>query len=337
MKFHLFFILIIFLTACSVSNPPNTIKNKIVSSSQQPLPIKVLIVDGQNHHTVWPKSTVMLKQYLESSNLFSVDVYRTRLLWRGEEEQSYLAPYTPDDYQHLPKPQTDFTFNPIFNEYDVVISNFGYNAADWPINVQRSFEEYMRNGGGFVSIHSANNSFPNWKAYNEMTGLGGWGGRDENSGPYVYFSEEGGLVTDFSKGPGGAHGNKHEFQIKTRNEHPILAGLPNVWMHTKDECYGNLRGPAINMTVIASSLCPVSQGGTGKHEPALMVLTYRQGRIFHTTLGHQSESYESVGFITTFLRGAQWAATGMVTIPVPDDFPTEHQSSRRPFVRSTNL
>ncbi len=68
-----------------------------------------------------------------------------------------------------------------------------------------------------------------------------------------------------------------------------------------------------------------------------MVLTYGQGRIFHTTLGHQSESYESVGFITTFLRGVQWVATGTVSIPVPNDFPTEDQSSSRPFVRSTNL
>jgi hypothetical protein len=30
---------------------------------------------------------------------------------------------------------------------------------------------------------------------------------------------------------------------------------------------------------------------------------------------------KSVSFIVTFLRGAEWAATGKVTIPVPDDFP----------------
>jgi hypothetical protein len=34
-----------------------------------------------------------------------------------------------------------------------------------------------------------------------------------------------------------------------------------------------------------------------------------------------------VGFITTFTRGAEWAATGEVTIPVPENFPTAEKSS----------
>jgi hypothetical protein len=29
-----------------------------------------------------------------------------------------------------------------------------------------------------------------------------------------------------------------------------------------------------------------------------------------------------VGFITTLLRGTEWAATGRVTLPIPTDFPT---------------
>lgn len=29
--------------------------------------LKVLIVDGQNNHEVWPKSTIMMKQYLEET------------------------------------------------------------------------------------------------------------------------------------------------------------------------------------------------------------------------------------------------------------------------------
>jgi len=39
---------------------------------------KALIVDGQNNHKVWPKSTVMMKQYLEATGLFQVDVARTK-------------------------------------------------------------------------------------------------------------------------------------------------------------------------------------------------------------------------------------------------------------------
>ena len=37
-------------------------------------PMKALIVDGQNNHKVWPQTTKMMKQYLEDTKLFSVDV-----------------------------------------------------------------------------------------------------------------------------------------------------------------------------------------------------------------------------------------------------------------------
>jgi len=64
----------------------------------------------------------------------------------------------------------------------------------------------------------------------------------------------------------------------------------------------------------------------------LMALSFGEGRVFHTTLGHADYSFECVGFITTFLRGTEWAATGKVTqSDVPNDFPTEKAVSQRPF------
>jgi len=42
----------------------------------------------------------------------------------------------------------------------------------------------IQNGGGLVVIHAADNSFPNWPAYNQMIGLGGWGDRTETDGPH---------------------------------------------------------------------------------------------------------------------------------------------------------
>ena len=108
-------------------------------------------------------------------------------------------------------------------------------------------------------MHSANNSFPYWQEYNKIVGLSGWGKRNEKHGPYVYYTSAGKLIKDHSKGDAGAHGTKHEFQLTQRNEHPILTGLPKTWMHTKDECYGKLRGPAQNMIVLAAALCPIAE------------------------------------------------------------------------------
>ena len=68
---------------------------------------------------------------------------------------------------------------------------------------------------------------------------------------------------------------------------------------------------------------------THENEPNLMVIPYGKGRVFHTTLGHGEESMRCVGFITTFLRGVEWAATGNVTQKVPDDFPTADKTSER--------
>ena len=60
-----------------------------------------------------------------------------------------------------------------------------------------------------------------------MIGLGGWGGRNEKSGPYVYLDDAGKLVRDESHGSGGHHGPQHPFQIVVRDaEHPITKGMP---------------------------------------------------------------------------------------------------------------
>ena len=83
------------------------------------------------------------------------------------------------------------------------------------------------------------------------------------------------------------------------------------------------------MEVLATAYADPEQRGSGRDEPMLMVLDYGSGRVFHTTLGHADYSMQCVGFITTLLRGAEWAATGEVTIPVPDDFPTAEKSSAR--------
>jgi uncharacterized protein len=294
--------------------------------------LRALIIDGQNNHNVWPKSTMMMKSYLEETGLFSVDIVRSQFTWRAEKwiEQYPLDSQPPTE--NLPEPKPDPNFAPNFNDYDVVISNFGWNAAPLPTETQAALESYMAAGGGLVVVHAANNSWPEWQAFNEMIGIGGWGGRNEESGPYVYFNDAGEKIIDPSPGRGGSHGPQHEFQIRTRAEdHPIMEGLPTVWMHTMDECYDRLRGPAQNLTVLATAFSDPEQKGTGRHEPMLMSLTYGEGRIFHSTLGHDDYSFESVGFITTFLRGAEWAATGNVTIPVPADFPEPEASSARAF------
>lgn len=264
--------------------------------------LKILIVDGQNNHK-WEITTPVLKHALESSGAFAVEVSTAPK--KGSAPEAWAG------------------WNPKFSEYAAVVSN--YNGEPWPEAVRSAFDAYVKGGGGFVSVHAANNSFPEWKEYNQMIGVGGWGGRDEKSGPWLYV-KEGRLYRDTSEGKGGAHGPQHEFVVEIQDaDHPITRGLPKRWLHAQDELYSRLRGPAENIRILASAKSDL----TAEQEPNLMVLEYGQGRVFHTTLGHADYSMLCRGFYETLQRGTEWAATGEVklTADVPEDFPKENELS----------
>jgi type 1 glutamine amidotransferase len=269
--------------------------------------ISVLIIDGQNNHN-WKATTPVLKRILEESDRFTVEVATTPAQGAAGE----MAAFKPD-----------------FAKYDVLVMN--YTGDDWPAETKKTFEKYVADGGGLVIYHAANNAFANWPAYNEMIAIGGWGGRNEKSGPYLYW-EDGKLVRASEPGPSGHHGPQWEFLIDVREpEHPIMKGLPLSFRHVKDELYDFLRGPAKNVTILATAYADKEQGGSGRHEPQLMVIDYGKGRVFHHCLGHDQNTCRGVSFIVTFLRGTEWAATGKVTIPVPDDMPGPDRPVSRKF------
>ena len=270
-------------------------------------PLKVLLVDGQNNHN-WVQTSPVLKAILEEGGLCKVDVSTA-----------------PDNKATEDKWAA---WRPKFADYQVVVSN--YNGKLWPEDVRDAFEKYVSGGGGFVPVHAANNSFPEWPAYNEMIGLGGWGGRSEKSGPYLRLRDNK-WTPDTTPGRGGSHGAKHEYVMTAQAPtHPIMAGVPAKWLHTADELYDRLRGPAKNVTVLASAKSSPDKGGTGEDEPLLMAIDYGKGRVFHTALGHDTTSVNCVGFAVTLRRGTEWAATGKVTTAVPSEFPTETASKARP-------
>ena len=276
--------------------------------------LKAMVLTGQNNHG-WQVLSAHYKNILEETGLFEVD--------------KVTSPPSGSDMGE---------FNPDFAGYDVVVIE--YNGDEWPKRVQESFERYMENGGGMVYGHAVNHTFKNWVAFNEMMGIGAWGGRDEKAGPYVHY-RDGKIFLDDRPGHAGECIDAHAFEIVTREpDHPIMRGLPPVWLHGKDELYSNQRGPAKNMTILATAYSDpkyeahwgVEKQGTGEHEPMAITVRYGKGRVFGTAMGHVDAgakpgsgpwpAMDCIGFITLIQRGAEWAATGKVTQKVPDGFPT---------------
>lgn len=269
-------------------------------------PIPVMLLDGESagpYHD-WKATTPVLKRELDETGLFRVDVL--------------TAPPSKSGFDG---------FQPNFNAYQVVV--FNYDAPDWPPELKAAFEQYMKNGGGMVSVHATDNAFPGWKAFNEMVGVGGWRNRTEAAGPFWFFAN-GKLQSDVAPGAAGSHGARLPFQLTGRAPaHPIMKGLPDQWMHQGDELYAALRGPGTNMTVLATAHSDPANKGTGRDEPILMALRYGKGRVFHTAMGHDVSAMSCVGFIVTLQRGTEWAATGKVTQKTPASFPTANTVSYR--------
>ena len=271
-------------------------------SADEPAKIKVLIIDGQHNHA-WRDTTAFLKEALESTGRFAVDV-SSNIKPNDKPGRVPTVPFPPD-----------------LTKYEVAISN--YNGQPWPAEFRKELAERVQAGKlGFVLFHSANNCFADWPEFNRMVGMA-W--RGAGAGERLYYDSDGKLVR-LPKGQGGGTGaTSHPFAIVIRDpEHPITQGLPREWMHAKDQLMHNLRGPAEEVRILATAYSPKTEF----HEPTLWTVTYGQGRIVQTPMGHDVFAMRCVGFVTTVRRGVEWAATGKVTLPVPAEFPTADKAQQ---------
>lgn len=269
--------------------------------------LKALLVTGHDRHGhEWVRTTPILERVLKTVGRFDVEVVR------------------------LPSRRKASAFAGDFRRYDVVVVYA--HGHDWSRQTRAAFEEYLRGGGGLVVVHNAVGQWTDWPAYRAMIGIGP-GKRDD--GFRLKYDEGQRTMVRVPPGQGvgrNGHGRQHEWLVTIRRpEHPVVAGLPDAWLHTTDELYHGFRGKPRDikhLKVLATAFSAKNTGGTGAHEPVLMVNSFGKGRVFHTTLGHGPVAMSCIGFRTVFLRGAEWAATGSVSrAAVPEGFPTERKSS----------
>ena len=191
--------------------------------------------------------------------------------------------------------------------YDVVILNYyEKKQADlrWGERAETALVNYVRGGKGLVVYHFSAAAFEGWTEFEKMCG-GNW--RPGN----------------------GHHSARHDFLVTVKDkDHPIMQGMKTTFAQANDELYANLKWqPEGSYHVLATAWDdhklykpdekqPVV--GVGKDEPMLWTVDYGRGRVFGDALGHDPEAMKSASFAATLARGAEWAGTGKVTIPLPD-------------------
>ncbi|MGD1890772.1 MAG: hypothetical protein ACFB15_09275 [Cyclobacteriaceae bacterium] len=145
--FKSYWIIALFLLASACGE---TQKSETQTSSSTKL--KALIIDGQNNHYIWPKTTMMMQDYLEQTGLFEVEIHRMDSVWLGiiynetrpVPYDGYIEVYPMDStaYGISPDPVKTSDFSLDFSQYDVVVSNLGASSPRWPAETERRFEQY---------------------------------------------------------------------------------------------------------------------------------------------------------------------------------------------------
>jgi type 1 glutamine amidotransferase len=239
--------------------------------------IQVLIITGQNGHD-WRATTPVLRKILEDTGRFEVRVTEE---FRGAGPET-LAPY------------------------DLVVLNYFERRKPelrWGERADKAFLDFVRSGKGVVVYHFSVAAFDGWTEYEKLCG-GNW--RPDH----------------------GHHSARHDFTVEIRDQqHPVTRGLKTSFLQPSDELYANLKWqPEGTFHVLATAWDDHSlyQGkasqpvpGAGLDQPMLWTVEYGKGRVFVTALGHDAATDQTPAFVVTFTRGAEWAATGSVTLPIP--------------------
>jgi type 1 glutamine amidotransferase len=189
--------------------------------------------------------------------------------------------------------------------YDVMLLNYrdtAQGAKDNPASVwtdanKHAFIDAIHDGVGLVVYHHASAAFTGEGEFDrqfEQVSAGGW--RKQ-----------------------GNHGAMHVFTVNMQEDHPITHGL-KAFEHGRDELYQNsLITEGSQILVTAYSDKAKDPKNTGLEEPMVWVSTFGEGRVCQNALGHDVEAMQSTGFQTLMIRCVEWAATGEVTYPVPDE------------------
>ncbi|HEV7713377.1 MAG TPA: ThuA domain-containing protein, partial [Asanoa sp.] len=145
---------------------------------------------------------------------------------------------------------------------------------------QGAFEAYIKAGGGYVGVHAAAETEPDWPFYQALVGA------------------------KVASATGVEAGN---VDIADR-VHPATETVPRTLTLT-EEWYNftaNVRGQSHVLGTVDET--SVTGGTMGFDHPITWCKDYQGGRSFYTGLGHSIETYRAAAYTKHLLGGIEWAS-----------------------------
>lgn len=145
---------------------------------------------------------------------------------------------------------------------------------------QEALKRFVERGGGFVGVHAATDTEPDWPWYGTMLGA------------------------RFKTHPAIQNATLH---VVDRN-HASTAHLPATW-ERRDEWYDYHAPPPKDARILIMLDESTYEGGTmGADHPIAWSRTQKRGRVWHTGLGHTIEGFDEPLFRKHLAGGILWAA-----------------------------
>jgi uncharacterized protein len=173
--------------------------------------------------------------------------------------------------------QIDLYNNPNWAEgFDVVIHNECFAKTSDPQYIQKITGPH-RAGVNAVVIHCAMHTYRDAKIDDWREFLGVTSRRHDHQSRYP--------ITNVAP------------------DHPVMAGYPESHLSAKDELY-----IIEKLWPNATALATAKSERDGETHPVIWVNQFGNARVYGTTFGHSSETFQDDVFLTNLVNGTKWAA-----------------------------
>ena len=222
-------------------------------------PKRVLVVTATQgfRHSSIPLAEKVIAQLGETSQAFTVDYVRGGK--EGKDDADLKAKMTPESLKG----------------YDAVV--FANTTGNLPIPDKDAFIDWIKSGKGFVGMHSATDTYPDYQPYIDMIG--------------AHFLTHGAQVCVDC--------------INQDPTNPATRHLKRTWT-IFDEIYIMKNFDRKNVHGLLTLDKHPNTGVPGDY-PIAWTKKVGQGRLFYTSLGHREDVWENPVYQKHILEGIRWA------------------------------